>query len=54
MEELVEVQRGCSGVGFLGSRWRGGRLLCFFHCIFERSAGIGPGGEVMLVEKEII
>lgn len=43
LEELVEVQRRGPGVGFLGPRRRGGRLLRFLHRIFKRSAGVGPG-----------
>lgn len=46
LEELVEVQGGGSGVGLLGSGWRGGGLLCFLHGIFNRGAGVGPAGEV--------
>lgn len=42
LEQLVEVQRGGSGVGLLGSWWRSGRLLCFLHGILKRSAGVGP------------
>lgn len=47
LEELVQVQRGGPRVGLLGSRWRGGRLLCFLHRILKRRAGVGPGGDVM-------
>ncbi len=46
LEELVEIQRGGSGVGFLGARGWCGRLLCFLHRIFKRSAGVGPGGHM--------
>lgn len=52
LEELVEVQRGGSGVGLLGSRRRGGRLLCFLHRIFKRRAGVGPEGGVMWAAKQ--
>lgn len=52
LEELVEVQRGGSGVGLLGSGWRGGRLLCFLHRIFKRGAGVGPGGEATRAEEQ--
>lgn len=47
LEELVEVQRGGPWVGLLGSRRRGRGLLCFFHRILKRCAGVGPGGEVV-------
>lgn len=52
LEELVEVQRGGSGVGLLGSRRRRGGLLRFLHRVFERRAGVGPAGEVTQVEKQ--
>lgn len=52
LEELVEVQRGGPGVSLLWSRRRGGWLLRLLHSILERSAGVRPGGEDVMIVND--